>query len=119
MPRIDVWDAAPDAETAKLHCGFPPGLEDKYKFDRELGQGGFGVVRVVEEVSTGTKFACKSIKKSLDLPNISFASLQRHLDNIKREVAILRKLRGTVSFTSLHPSLSARECASRATLIAA
>ena len=43
------------------------------------------------------ELACKSIKKKLDVPSISPKKRQQHLDNIKREVAILRKLRGTLN----------------------
>lgn len=47
--------------------------------------------------SNGREFACKSIRKNLDIPNLPAIKQQQHLDNIKREVAILRKLRGTLN----------------------
>jgi hypothetical protein len=41
-----VWDVQ-SARDVPLNCGFRRGLEDKYAFGRTLGEGGFGVVRVV------------------------------------------------------------------------
>ena len=97
MARIDVWDAAPIEPPTNLDCGFPrSSIESKYRIGKELGQGGFGSVRVVEDLSNGAQFAVKSIRKSLDIPNVTAAQLERHLDNIRREVQVLRKLRGTV-----------------------
>ena len=66
--------------------GFPSGLEQKYSFGDSLGKGGFGTVRVAKRLSDGQLFACKSINKVLELPSVSESQLQRHLDNIKREV---------------------------------
>eukprot|EP00955_Chlamydomonas_euryale_P070974 360908-Chlamydomonas_euryale.AAC.20 len=98
MPRVDIWDVgSKDEEEVPLSCGFPrASLEDKYELGRELGQGGFGSVRVVTDVASGAQYACKSIKKALEAPGVNPETLQRHLDNIKREAAILRRLRGTV-----------------------
>lgn len=42
-------------------------------------------------------FACKVIKKALDLPGVSAARQQRHLANIQREAAVLKRLRGSLS----------------------
>ena len=97
MARVDVWDAAPIPPPTNLDCGFPRrSIESKYRIGKELGQGGFGSVRVVEDLSNEAQFAVKSIRKSLDIPNVTAAQLERHLDNIRREVQVLRKLRGTV-----------------------
>ena len=86
--------------------GYPEGLAQKYRFGKELGQGGFGSVRVVEDIATGTQWACKSIKKRLEVPNVTPAAQARHLDNVKREVAILRRLRGTVGHWQAAGSLT-------------
>ncbi|GAB4813439.1 hypothetical protein N2152v2_000485 [Parachlorella kessleri] len=98
MPRVDIWNV--EAAAAKfqcIDCGFPRDLTDHYQFDRVLGKGGFGLVRVVIEKTTGQEFACKSVKKRLDIPNLSVEKQAAHLDNVKREIAILKKLRGTLS----------------------
>jgi serine/threonine protein kinase/Ca2+-binding EF-hand superfamily protein len=95
--RVDVWDIKKDEEVVPLDCGYPRDFEDHFTFDRAIGKGGFGQVRVVIEKSTGQEFACKSIKKHLDIPNISAEKLAQHLDNIDREAKILKKLRGTLS----------------------
>lgn len=57
-------DAAPD-------FGYARGLERKYRVLRELGKGGNGVVRVVEERATGQEWALKSIPKVLTDPKLS------------------------------------------------
>ena len=99
MTRVDVWDAAPiPTSINKLDCGFPRrSIESKYRIGKEIGQGGFGSVRIIEDLSNNrAQFAVKSIRKSLDIPNVTAAQLERHLENIRREVQVLRKLRGTV-----------------------
>jgi serine/threonine protein kinase len=42
-------------------------------------------------------FACKIIDKRLDLPNVPASKQSRHVQNIKREVAVLKCLRGSLS----------------------
>ena len=56
-------------------------------------------MRVVHERTTGKEFACKSIRKSLQIHNLSPDKLAAHLANIKREVAVLHRLRGTLNVT--------------------
>lgn len=68
---------------------------------RSLGEGGFGSVRVVRSKATGVEFACKSICKRLDVPNLPPIKQQQHLENIQREVLILCKLRGTLNVVHL------------------
>jgi calcium-dependent protein kinase len=98
--RVDVWDAG-RAKDVPLDCGFRRGLTDKFTLGPPLGEGGFGVVRVVTSKATGAQFACKSICKRLDVPNLPAGKQLQHLENIKREVAILRKLRGTLNVVYL------------------
>lgn len=95
--RIDVWDIKKEEETVSLDCGYPRDFDDHFTVDRGIGKGGFGLVKVVIEKATGREYACKSIKKQLDVPNISPAKLAQHLDNIDREAKILKRLRGTLS----------------------
>lgn len=58
-------------------------------------------MRVAVDKSTGKEYACKSIPKALNIPNVQVHKQQQHLDNIKREVAILRRLRGTLNVVYL------------------
>lgn len=97
MPRVDVWDVIKETQEEDINCGYPRNLEEVYTWGVTLGQGGFGLVRVVRSKATGKEYACKSIAKKLDLPNISPQRQQQHLENITREVAVLRKLRGTLN----------------------
>ena len=97
MPRVDVWDIAPDQSKQPLSCGFKPGLEHDYELGEELGVGGFGRVCVVRERSRRTEYACKSVAKRLEVPNVSVRQQEQHLETLKREIAILRKLRGMLN----------------------
>ncbi len=56
---------------------------------------------MVRSRATGVEYACKSISKALDVPNVSPQRQEQHLANIKREVAVLRKLRGTLNVVYL------------------
>lgn len=54
-------------------------------------------MRAVTDVLTGVQYACKTVRKRLDVPNVSVAQQAKHIDNLRREISILRKLRGTLS----------------------
>jgi hypothetical protein len=86
MPRVDVWDIPEDKPSEPIWIGYKQGFTDKYELRRNLGEGGFGSVRVVALKSSGAEFACKSICKRLDVPNLAPIKQQQHLENIKREV---------------------------------
>eukprot|EP00879_Flechtneria_rotunda_P009752 GHRR01010202.1.p1 GENE.GHRR01010202.1~~GHRR01010202.1.p1 ORF type:complete len:707 (+),score=240.27 GHRR01010202.1:2191-4311(+) len=101
MPRVDIWDVPDPAPAEPLFCGYKRGIHAEYEFDSPLGEGGFGTVRVVRHRSSGVEFACKSICKRLDVPNLPPIKQQQHLENIQREVLILRKLRGTLNVIHL------------------
>lgn len=58
-------------------------------------------MRVAVDKASGKEYACKSITKALAIPNVQPAKQAQHLDNIKREAAILRKLRGTLNVVYL------------------
>ena len=58
-------------------------------------------VRVVIDKRNGTEFACKSIPKRLDAPGLAPERQAAHVDNIRREVAVLRRLRGTLNVVAL------------------
>ncbi|KAK9840536.1 hypothetical protein WJX81_000242 [Elliptochloris bilobata] len=95
--RLDIWDVEKARERKPINLGFVQGFDRKYELGRELGKGGFGVVRVVKSRDSGKEYACKSISKHLDVGNLSPAKQAAHLDNIKREVAVLARLRGTLN----------------------
>lgn len=62
---------ARSASPASPDFGYSRGLEKKYRILRELGRGGNGVVRAVEDLATGTEWALKSIPKVLVDPKVS------------------------------------------------
>ncbi|GIL70760.1 hypothetical protein Vretimale_3845 [Volvox reticuliferus] len=81
------------------YLGYLLGIEEKYKFDREIGKGGNGVVRVVLNRETGEEFACKSIRKVLT--EASETKKHGHLESIRREVLVLTKLKGSLNIVKL------------------
>eukprot|EP00882_Tetradesmus_deserticola_P011535 GHRQ01012202.1.p2 GENE.GHRQ01012202.1~~GHRQ01012202.1.p2 ORF type:complete len:146 (+),score=55.23 GHRQ01012202.1:388-825(+) len=52
-----------DAEEIKSVYGYPRNLLDSYYLGRVIGAGSFGVVREGIEVSTGRRFAVKTVSK--------------------------------------------------------
>jgi hypothetical protein len=105
MPRVDVWDIPDPEQKVVYDLGFKRGIEEKYVFEIKLGEGGFGSVRVVRSKKSGVQYACKSISKALDVPGLAPVKQQQHLDNIRREIAVLRKLRGTLNVVHLEEVL--------------
>lgn len=103
--RIDVWDQKKHREHTPVSCGYPAGFEEKYELGDELGRGGFGVVRVVSKKKNGKQYAAKSIKKVLEVPNLSIDRQAAHLANIKREISVLYRLRGTLNIVHFKEAL--------------
>lgn len=93
-PPAPRGDAGPD-------FGYARGLERKYRVLRELGKGGNGVVRVVEERATGQEWALKSIPKVLTDPKLSDTKKKGHAEAVRREVEVLRRLRGCLNVAAL------------------
>jgi calcium-dependent protein kinase len=108
MPRVDVWDVQAAVPEPAPTLGLPRGLEERYLLGRTLGRGGFGLVRAATSVATGLEYACKSIAKSLDLPDVSLAKRAQHLEGIRREIAVLRRLRGTLNVVTLEEARAPR-----------
>jgi len=62
--------------------------------------GGNGVVRVVIDRVTGERYACKTIHK-MPAENVSERKKAGHLDSIRREVEVLRRLAGSLNVVRL------------------
>ena len=59
-------------------------------------------MRLVTHKVTGEVFACKTMAKRLENDgNISDLKLQRHLEALKNEIEVMRRLRGTLNVTHL------------------
>lgn len=97
MSRIDAWDKQVKQEVDTLHIGAARDFHQKYTAGANLGSGGFGTVKVVTENETGKEYACKSICKILEEKGIGGKKQKRHIDNVRREIAVLRRLRGTLN----------------------
>ena len=68
-------------------------------------------VRVVIDKRYGTEFAAKSIPKRLDAPGLAPERQAAHVDNIRSEVAVLRRLRGTLNVVALEGAFEDAESA--------
>jgi serine/threonine protein kinase len=95
--RVDAWEVNKHKEYKPVKCGYADGFFEKYELGEQLGKGGFGIVRVVTHRQSGKQYAAKSIKKLLQVPNLPIQRQAAHLANIKREVSVLYRLRGTLN----------------------
>ncbi|BDA49651.1 probable calcium-dependent protein kinase 17 at N-terminal half [Coccomyxa sp. Obi] len=103
--RVDAWEVRKHREYTPVSCGYSSGFEEKYEVGDVLGRGGFGVVRVVSKKKNGKQYAAKSIKKVLEVPNLSIERQAAHLANIKREISVLYRLRGTLNIVHFKEAL--------------
>lgn len=98
--RVDAWEVKPTQTKQAIDCGYAKNFFETYTRGTVLGRGGFGVVAVVIDKENGKEYACKSINKWLE-GNVSEKKQARHIGNIRREVAVLRRLRGTLNVAHL------------------
>lgn len=82
-----------------IDLGYDRDIERLYEWGRQLGKGGNGVVRIVTDRLSGTEYACKAIKKVLS--EASDKKKAGHIDSIKREVEVLRRLSGSLNIIRL------------------
>jgi len=80
--------------------GYARNIDSKYDWGKELGKGGNGVVREVTNKETGEVFACKAIRKQLT-GDFSEKKKAGHLDSIRRELEVLRRLSGSLNVVRL------------------
>lgn len=83
-----------------VDLGYPRDIESKYQWGKELGKGGNGVVREVTNVQTGEVFACKAISKT-PAGDVSDKKKAGHIDSIRRELEVLRRLSGSLNVVRL------------------
>lgn len=100
MPRVDAGEA-PVSVVICTDLGFPRGFQDVFEEGEQVGKGGFGVVKRVVKRATKQVLACKVLTKRLAAPDVAPVQQLRHLDTIKREVAVLKTLRGTLNVVHL------------------
>ena len=102
-----VLQPAPSSETVPAilpshpDLGYARGLEQRYRWGREVGKGGNATVRVVVDRTTGVEYACKSVSKVLPDSGASDKKKAGHLDGIKREVLALTVLKGSLNAVML------------------
>lgn len=98
MNRVDIYGTK--QSSVLFDRGYQKGLQELFDLGPSVGTGGFGEVRVAVEKSSGIEYACKCIKKKLDVTNVSPQKQEQHLLNIDREIKVLKLLKGTLSVVS-------------------
>lgn len=97
---VEAPSAASEDITAPMEFGYDREIDKKYDWGKELGKGGNGVVRVVVDRATGQEYACKAIKKVLE-GDLSDKKKAGHVESIKREIEVLRRLSGSLNIVKL------------------
>lgn len=97
MPRVDAWEEQIKHEVDAIDIGAAKDFHANYSVGPVIGKGGFGTVKIVTEKATGKEFACKIICKRLEEAGVAGQRQTRHIDNVLREIAVLRRLRGTLN----------------------
>jgi len=96
--RVDIWDSAKPSTSSRL--GYSTELEKHFALGSVIGKGGFGRVQLAHCRKTGAEYACKSISKTL--PDTKDAHRNaRHISNIKREIAVLFALKGSLNVANV------------------
>ncbi|KAJ3126040.1 Serine/threonine-protein kinase 33 [Nowakowskiella sp. JEL0407] len=67
-------------------------IEGKYYFGKKLGQGAFGIVRLLKDKITSKLYACKSLEKKKKIAGVSSTSMY---EQTQREISIMKKVRHT------------------------
>jgi len=70
-------------KTTRLFPKWKKRISDEYKFQNQLGSGGFAIVWLVNRISDHTQFACKVLPKP---------GAGQDLEDLKKEVEILQQL---------------------------
>jgi hypothetical protein len=94
-------DAAAPQPPAAPSFGYSRALEQRFRVKREIARGGNGVVTLVEDIHTGQEWAMKSVPKVLTDPSASARKREGHAAAVRREVEVLRRLRGCLNVASL------------------
>lgn len=81
--------------------GYSREFSSRFDIGEKIGSGGNATVYVVSDKMTRKVFACKSIKKTLEGPNISESKHAGHIASIKREIQVLKRLRGSLNVACL------------------
>ncbi|KAF6262574.1 kinase-like domain-containing protein [Scenedesmus sp. NREL 46B-D3] len=91
---------APSTSAPIVDFGYDHDIESKYEWGRQLGKGGNGVVREVKCMASGEQYACKAIGKVLE-GDFSDKKKAGHVESIRREVEVLRRLSGSLNIVKL------------------
>ncbi|KAG1666313.1 hypothetical protein FOA52_004795 [Chlamydomonas sp. UWO 241] len=96
--------AAPSTQLYDIDLGYKKDIASRYEVNDSstLGKGGNGKVIVATHRMTGTQYACKIIPKVIDPTKFTERKCNTHIDSLRREVGVLKALRGTLSVVQMH-----------------
>lgn len=89
------------SEPSGPDLGYAREFSSRFDIGEKIGSGGNATVYVVSDKMTRKVFACKSINKTVEGPNISESKRAGHIASIKREIQVLKKLRGSLNVACL------------------
>lgn len=92
--------SAPESSSCP-DLGYPRELSSQFDVGEKIGSGGNAVVSVVRHKITRKEYACKSISKTVEGRNVSESKSAGHIASIKREIQVLKKLRGSLNVACL------------------
>ena len=84
-----------------VNFGYSRKLGARFEVGRELARGGNGIIRLVEDKRTHQSFAMKCIPKVLADPAVSEKKREDHADALRREVDVMKRMRGVLNVASL------------------
>ena len=93
-----VRDRATGASSPNF--GYPRHFHGRYSVGEQLGSGGYASVFLVTDKQTSKTLACKSISKSREAGASSDKEAE-HIEAIKREILVLKRLRGSLNVACL------------------
>jgi len=91
-------------EDVVVDFGYARNMDKRFMIKDEIARGGNGVVYLVVDMNTGQEWAMKSIPKVLaddGSKNVSERKRLDHAQAIRREVDVLKRLRGCLNVASL------------------
>ncbi|KAF6162277.1 hypothetical protein GIB67_008406 [Kingdonia uniflora] len=93
----------PSSHLSIIHNPSGTDIFKKYSLGKELGRGEFGVTYQCTDIETGKTLACKSISKS----NLK---TETDVEDVRREVDIMRHLPKHVNIVSLKEAYEDKDC---------
>ena len=94
-------DEGPVDSVAPVDFGYLRNLDARFVVLDEIARGGNGIIRLVRDKRTHQEYAMKCIPKVLTDPSVSEKKREDHADAVRREVDVMKRMRGVLNVASL------------------